>query len=270
VACDQQTFDNLRSIENKENLASMRSIRHLAFAVAAFMSFAVAHAADQPFTGVWSIDFRTPAERERKEECGIATVTLKQTGDKITGSHAMATVGCGRLNEGGEGTVQGVVVDGAADLVVTSGRNGAVAKGTAKLERGALRWKMVEEIKPGEPQGDSLIFWDGLLTPDVKHDFNSSTLITPSFVIEIKMNCAEGNVTCDNVTYVGTSKKSGKSITLRGRTKHGLCADGVTPCGFQGYEFKNGATYYRVLEDGSLLVTQGEKVLLEEKGNWER
>jgi hypothetical protein len=254
-----------------KKLAFMLSVRHFVFAVVAFMSCARLDAAEQPFTGSWSIDFRTPAERDRKEECGMATVTLKQTGDKITGSHAMATVGCGRLNEGGEGTVQGVVVDGVAELVVTSSRNGAVAKGTAKLERGALRWKMLEEIKPGEQEGDSpLIFRDGLLTLDVKRDPNSSTLTTPSFVIEIKVNCAEGNVTCDNVTYVGTSKKSGKSITLRGRTKHSMCADGVTPCGFQGYEFRNGATYYRVLEDGSLLVTQGEKVVLEEKGNGER
>ena len=98
----------------------------------------------------------------------------------------------------------------------------------------------------------------------------ASTLTTPSFVIQIKVNCAEGDVTCDNVIYVGTSKKTGKSIRLRGKTKHSMCADGVTPCQFQGYEFKNGTAYYRVLEDGSLLVMQGKKVLLEEKGNWER
>lgn len=96
----------------------------------------------------------------------------------------------------------------------------------------------------------------------------ASTLTTPSFVIEIKVNCEEGNVTCDNVTYIGTSKKTGKSITLRGKTKHHPCADGVTPCQFQGYEFRTGTSYYRVLEDGSLLVMQGKKVVLEEKGRW--
>jgi hypothetical protein len=97
---------------------------------------------------------------------------------------------------------------------------------------------------------------------------SASTLTTPSFVIQIKVNCAEGNVTCEDVTYVGTSRKSGKTITLRGKTKQRMCADGVTPCQFLGYEFKNGATYYRVLEDGNLLVMQREKVLLEEKGEW--
>jgi hypothetical protein len=97
----------------------------------------------------------------------------------------------------------------------------------------------------------------------------ASTLTTPSFVIEVKVNCAEGNVTCDNVTYIGTSKKTGKSITLRGRTKHSLCADGVTPCGFEGYEFQNGKAYYQVLNAGTLLVMQDQKVLVEEKGSWD-
>ena len=98
---------------------------------------------------------------------------------------------------------------------------------------------------------------------------SASTLTTPSFIIQIEVNCAEGNVTCDNVTYRGTSRKSGKSITIRGKTKHTMCADGITPCQFQGYEFKNGATYYLVLQDGGLLVMQGKNVLLEERGKWE-
>lgn len=97
----------------------------------------------------------------------------------------------------------------------------------------------------------------------------ASTLTTPSFIIQIKVNCAEGNITCDNVTYVGTSKKTRKSITLRGKTKHSMCADGVTPCQFQGYEFWNGTTYYQVMEDGRLLVMQGKKRLLDEKGKWD-
>lgn len=94
------------------------------------------------------------------------------------------------------------------------------------------------------------------------------TLTTPSFIIRIEVHCAEGNVTCDDVTYVGTSKKSGESIKLRGRTKHSMCADRVTPCGFQGYEFWNGQTYYRVLDNGDLSVIRKNKVLVEERGRW--
>ncbi|MES2017435.1 MAG: hypothetical protein V4484_13160 [Pseudomonadota bacterium] len=98
---------------------------------------------------------------------------------------------------------------------------------------------------------------------------SASTLTTPTFVIEVTVNCAEGNVPCGDVTYVGTSKKTGNSITLRGKSTHSLCADRITPCQFLGYEFWNGKTYYRVLKDGRLQVTQGAQVLLDEEGTWQ-
>lgn len=97
----------------------------------------------------------------------------------------------------------------------------------------------------------------------------AATLTTPSFVIEITENCGEGNIGCDNVSYVGTSKKSGNRIQLRGKTVHALCADGVTPCRFLGYEFKRGAVFYSVSEEGQLTVTQGKKILVQESGSWD-
>jgi hypothetical protein len=119
-------------------------------------------AAGEPFTGAWTVDLRTPAEQQRGTECGAAEFVLTQTGEAITGTHSMATAGCGRLNEGGP--VKGVVVGNTAVLVVTSGRNGAIAMGTAKLSKGKLQWRLVEEISPGSPEGDSpLILGNGSL-----------------------------------------------------------------------------------------------------------
>ena len=92
---------------------------------------------------------------------------------------------------------------------------------------------------------------------------------TASFVILIDQRCPEGYVTCDDVKYVGTSKKTGKSITLIGSTVHSYGADGVTPTQFQGYLFKNGSIDYFVSEHGYLEVTKGEKVLLHEEGQWD-
>ncbi|MGB9992551.1 hypothetical protein [Pseudoduganella rhizocola] len=97
---------------------------------------------------------------------------------------------------------------------------------------------------------------------------NASTLRTPSFVVEIKSKCAEGNVTCDDVIYTGTSKKTGKSIRLRGKTLH-TWKNGV-PGRFLGYEFRNGKTHYQVLEDGNLIVRLGTKVILSEHGEWDK
>ena len=99
---------------------------------------------------------------------------------------------------------------------------------------------------------------------------HAETLDTPSFTIKIEAKCDQGNVTCDNVTYVGTSKKTGKSITLRGKTMHSICKDGVTPCRFLGWQFRNGSTKYIVTEGGQLTVTQVDKVLVNETGKWNR
>lgn len=112
------------------------------------------------FSGVWTRDLRTKAEVKNKAECGNALFQLKQTGDQIRGSHAFATVGCGRLNEGGEGTVRGVVVGDVAVLTVVSGRNGAVAIGKARRKGNVLYWQYLDEVKPGEPEGDSPLILD--------------------------------------------------------------------------------------------------------------
>ena len=96
----------------------------------------------------------------------------------------------------------------------------------------------------------------------------ASTLTTPSYKIAVEVRCPEYNVTCDDVRYVGISRKSGKSITLTGRTVHTIGVDGITPSHFLGYEFKNGSTTYFVGEDGELRVTRGSKILVQETGVW--
>ncbi len=97
----------------------------------------------------------------------------------------------------------------------------------------------------------------------------ADTLTTENYVVVIKRNCPEGHITCNNVTYTGLSKKSGKTIRLRGQTWHTTCADGVTPCRFRGYEFKNRNYTYLVHQDGLLQVIKGRShVILEEYGNW--
>lgn len=95
----------------------------------------------------------------------------------------------------------------------------------------------------------------------------TGTLETPSFKIKIEVRCEEGEVTCDNVKYAGTNKKTGESLELTGKTAHHVGADG-TPGRFLGYIFKNESVTYFLSEEGMLRVTKGEKVLLEENGTW--
>lgn len=131
---------------------------------AIFLALAGGVALAGNFSGTWSIDLRTSAERNRKAECGSAQFVLTQTNDRIVGSHTFGTTDCGRVNEGGPETVKGIVIGDSAVLVVTSGRNGAVVLGVAKLEGDSLHWETRETIRPAEPEGDSpLILGKGTL-----------------------------------------------------------------------------------------------------------
>lgn len=122
--------------------------------------------AQPPFTGNWSIDLRSSEQRQQNAECGEAYFKLSQVGDKVTGDHGFVTVDCGRQNEGGEGTVKGVVIGATAVLVIISGRNGGMVLGRAVRRGSNLDWVTLEELKPGEPEGDSPLILDkGLLRP---------------------------------------------------------------------------------------------------------
>jgi hypothetical protein len=102
----------------------------------------------------------------------------------------------------------------------------------------------------------------------------ADTLTTPSFKITITEKCEDGEVPCDNVSYLGVSRKTGKTIQLKGKTLMHYCPDdqgdgpGKTPCHHQGYEFHNGAVTYLVLNDGRLIVDRGKTRLFEETGDW--
>jgi len=98
---------------------------------------------------------------------------------------------------------------------------------------------------------------------------HAATLTTKNYVVDITHNCEEGVVACDDVTYIGKSKRSGASIELKGQTWHLTCADGISPCRFIGYIFKNGDITYKIYESGTLRVTHEDgRILVDETGEW--
>jgi len=96
----------------------------------------------------------------------------------------------------------------------------------------------------------------------------TSVLETFRYRVTITIPCAEGEVTCNRVTYRSVDKRSGGTLSLTGRTEHELCADGRTPCRFLGYAFARGPYKYFVSESGELIVHKGKKEVLRELGHW--
>ena len=104
---------------------------------------------------------------------------------------------------------------------------------------------------------------------DASGSAGGRVLITPGFRVEVERHCLEGTIVCDRVSYVGQDRRSGASLRLTGSTDYRLCADGLTPCQFLGYRFRNGSVVYEVTDDGRLRVLQGGRLLLEEQGTWQ-
>lgn len=94
----------------------------------------------------------------------------------------------------------------------------------------------------------------------IDEDRPSTTFETDTYSIEITL-CEEGNVTCKDLVYVATDKESGEVTTIKkGTTLSTMCADGVTPCRFIGYEFNKNDLRYVVYPESKLTIEneQGE------------
>lgn len=136
------------------------------------------------------------------------------------------------------------------------------------LRRSAKAW-LISDITYGNDRhsgsvGSLQTLLDRLL------DSAGDVLLTPGFRVVVNRRCPEGTVECDRVSYLGVDRQSGASLRLMGKTLHRVCADGVTPCRFLGYEFRHGDYRYMVWEDGGLEVSRSGTILLTEQGAWQR
>jgi hypothetical protein len=95
---------------------------------------------------------------------------------------------------------------------------------------------------------------------------DNAVLLTPGFVVVIVEHC-HNDVDCKHVTYTGVSRSTGQSLMLQGYSLVSKCVDG-TPCHHQGWAFTHGKTDYTVTDDGRLVVTEGSKTIVEQRGRW--
>lgn len=88
------------------------------------------------------------------------------------------------------------------------------------------------------------------------------------FIINIKVNCEEGNLDCNNVSYTGIRKKDQAKVSLTGKTINNPDTHDL-----QGYEFQKGDISYFVYKNicdlkschDVLEVRKKDKLLLSEK-----
>lgn len=97
-----------------------------------------------PFTGTWSVSWCNKARPD--QACGGFTVHLLQQGSRLCGAHSSATPNLSRLDEGGEHSIVGTVLNDTAVLAIRSGRNDSIHLVTARQQGGALVWQLTDTV----------------------------------------------------------------------------------------------------------------------------
>lgn len=97
---------------------------------------------------------------------------------------------------------------------------------------------------------------------------NALIFETKNFLIKISPNCEEGDVACNNISYIGIRKSDGAKINLNGKTLNRSCEKSTSD--LYGYEFKNGKYVYTIYGRSlaSLTVTNNDKIILSEEGEF--
>ncbi|MCC5880306.1 MAG: hypothetical protein JJU03_10495 [Idiomarina sp.] len=97
------------------------------------------------------------------------------------------------------------------------------------------------------------------------------TLTTPEYQVALYSGCAEGEVSCDQIS-AQLQQPGSEARELNGSTMHTLCADGMTPCRFLGYYLSDQDYAYRILENGQLHIKQCSDLGCEDiynvRGSW--
>lgn len=108
-----------------------------------------------------------------------------------------------------------------------------------------------------------LFFFSPALHAELIENFDGE-----KYHVKIISDCQEGELTCDKITFDSRSKKSGKSIVLKGKTFNTDCPG---MCNFRGYQYKNGKYSYLLYSDDieggwAFTITKNEKVIDTDKG----
>lgn len=97
---------------------------------------------------------------------------------------------------------------------------------------------------------------------------HAATLVTRNYSVQITPLCGEAVVDCEQFAYAGTHNRNGSRINMTGKPSMRECGPRESGCDPAGYLFYNGGVSYFVGQDGWLIVNDGRKSVLRERGSW--
>lgn len=193
-------------------------------------------------------------------------LSIKQHGQKISGTYCYVTQNGARIDCPDDNTenLHGEVNDESASVSFDSSFGGKNGKAELKLNGDKLLWTLVKAPQKGQFYAPEKYI---LANKDLQNNSPaaiSRTFSTDKFTITVSNSCGKFLTPCENMLYSGIRESDGSSLSLFGKTT----TDGQTQK-VNGAIFSNGNITYQVLFDiPKLRVIQGDKVLVDQSGQW--
>ncbi|MGK3115384.1 hypothetical protein [Candidatus Pantoea formicae] len=214
------------------------------------------------FSGEWS------GFSGHQGSSSYSTLNLKimNDGKEINGRYCYITRGGERIDcpDDDKYNLHGTVYGNKAVVKFNSTFGGRDGLADLTLTNNGINWHLVKKPDNGDfyaPDDMNLSKVNVRRNASIK----SRVFSTKGFTITLVNNCGDFYASCGKANYYGMKKDNGNQISLSGKT-----IDSKTTVKAKGMAFENGDVNYIVTFDPlKLKVMQGNKVLLEQSGEWE-
>ncbi|WP_313343637.1 hypothetical protein [Stenotrophomonas sp.] len=113
------------------------------------------------FSGGWSVKW---CDRSNPTlDCGGFNISLVQEGNRLCGDFGGALVNLRQIDDG---QIVGTVVGDTAVLTVQSNRNNSITLVRAELQSTTLKWRAVDQVRPGDNGDTDVIATNDVLVRD--------------------------------------------------------------------------------------------------------
>lgn len=196
------------------------------------------------------------------KELSMLDLSLSQKDNILTGTYCYIAQAGNRIDcpSDDEKNIHGMVKNGKAEIVFNSSFGGKNGHAALEVNGEQMKWQLIK----APVNGDYYAPLNYLLTRQPPASSSVSREIsTEKFTIAITNHCGDFNAPCNDVSYLGVRKSDNSVITLKGKTLQNTAGEVV------GAEFNNGNVSYKVdYKPVKLIVSEGDRVLVEQAGQW--
>lgn len=194
-------------------------------------------------------------------EDSTLTLTLKQDDNDLTGIYCFISKKGNRIDcpDDNKDNLKGEIYNDSADIEFKSSFGGVKGRARIKVGENNMSWTLLQ-VPSGNissPENYSLA------REKLGARLTRKKMAVDGFFITLINNCGGFLAPCENMRYLGVRDKDNKVISLRGESYSDKTGKVI------GSEYKNNNVVYRInYQPVSLMISDGERVILNKPGRW--